>query len=152
MKHRFAFAGAVATKVPMGVGAPEQARVFGVTEGVTYQAAPKAIRDRFTLAVPADGSAARSGSKDRNASQHPPHKSNYAAGVPRDAHGRIARDPRARNEFKRTHPCPSTGKSSGSCPGYVIDHVQPLKRGGADTPANMQWQPEEAARLKDLTE
>jgi hypothetical protein len=48
MKHRFAFAVAVATLVPMGVCAQEQARVFGVTEGVTYQAAPKAIRDRFT--------------------------------------------------------------------------------------------------------
>jgi len=32
---------------------------------------------------------------------------------------------------------PATGKSSDSCPGYVIDHVQPLKRGGADPPANM---------------
>jgi len=104
------------------------------------------------LAAAADGSAAKSGSKNADASQHSPHKSTYAAGVPRDAHGRIARDPRARNEFKRTHPCPSTGKSSGSCPGYVIDHVQPLKRGGADTPANMQWQTEGAAKLKDRTE
>jgi hypothetical protein len=104
------------------------------------------------LATVAFGSAAKSGSKDNSASQHSPHKSNYAAGVPRDAHGRIARDPRARNEFKRTHPCPSTGKSYGACPGYVIDHMQPLKRGGADTPANMQWQTEGAARLKDRTE
>lgn len=91
-----------------------------------------------------------SGSHSPSAGGH--HNSHYAAGVPRDAHGRIARDPRARNEFKRTHPCPSTGKSSGSCPGYVIDHVQPLKRGGADTPANMQWQTEGAAKLKDRTE
>ena len=104
------------------------------------------------LAAVADGSVAKGGSKGADASQHSPHKSTYAAGVPRDAHGRIARDPRARNEFKRTHPCPSTGKSSGSCPGYVIDHVQPLKRGGADTPANMQWQTEGAAKLKDRTE
>ena len=80
------------------------------------------------------------------------HNSNYAAGVPRDSHGRIARDPRVRNEFKRTNPCPATGKNSGSCPGYVIDHVKPLKRGGADTPANMQWQTEGAAKLKDRTE
>ena len=104
------------------------------------------------LAAVADGSVAKNGSKDDNASQHSPHRSNYAVGVPRDAHGRIARDPRARNEFKRTHPCPSTGKSSGSCPGYVIDHLHPLKRGGADTPANMQWQTEGTARLKDRTE
>jgi hypothetical protein len=91
-----------------------------------------------------------SGSHSPSAGVH--HNSSYAAGVPRDAHGRIARDPRARNEFRRNHPCPSTGKASGSCPGYVIDHVQPLKRGGADTPANMQWQTEGAAKLKDRTE
>ena len=115
----------------------------------------KALRVLFVacvLAAAAEGSAAKNGNKYADASQNPPHRSNYAAGVPRDAHGRIARDPRARNEFKRTHPCPSTGKSSGSCPGYVIDHVQPLKRGGADAAANMQWQTEGAARLKDRTE
>jgi hypothetical protein len=72
--------------------------------------------------------------------------------VPRNAHGRIARDPRARNEFKRTHPCPATGQSGGSCPGYVIDHIQPLKHGGADTPANMQWQSKDAAKIKDRME
>lgn len=49
-------------------------------------------------------------------------------------------------------PCPSTGKSSGACPGYVIDHVQPLKRGGADAPSNMQWQTKEAAKEKDKWE
>ena len=80
-----------------------------------------------------------------------PH-ANYAAGVPRDAHGRIARDPRARNEFRRTHPCPGTGKTSGPCRGYVIDHVQPLKRGGPDTPGNMQWQTRTEARIKDRSE
>ena len=95
--------------------------------------------------------------KSKAASDHAPgtsghHNSNYAAGAPRDAHGRIARDPRARNAFKKAHPCPATGKSAGSCPGYVIDHVKPLKRGGADTPDNMQWQTEGAARLKDRGE
>ena len=84
--------------------------------------------------------------------QHGQHRSTYAQGVPRDAHGRIARDPRARNEFRRTHPCPSTGSTSGSCKGYVIDHMQPLKRGGADSPTNMQWQSEADARSKDRVE
>ena len=73
-------------------------------------------------------------------------------GVHRDSHGKIARDPRQTNAFKKQHPCPSTGKLSGSCPGYVIDHVIPLKRGGADSPSNMQWQTEGAAKLKDRTE
>jgi hypothetical protein len=104
------------------------------------------------LATAVNGAAATSGNGGKDASHPSHHNSNYAASVPRDAHGRIARDPRARNEFKRTNPCPSTGKSSGSCPGYVIDHVKPLKRGGADTPANMQWQTEGAAKSKDRTE
>lgn len=45
---------------------------------------------------------------------------------------------------------PRPGRASGACPGYVIDHVKPLKRGGADKPENMQWQTKEAAKLKCL--
>ena len=78
--------------------------------------------------------------------------SKAAPGVHRDSHGKIARDPRQTNAFKKQHPCPSTGKTSGSCPGYVIDHVVPLKRGGADSPNNMQWQTEGAAKQKDKWE
>ena len=78
--------------------------------------------------------------------------SREAPGVPRDTHGRIARSSRARSEFEKSHPCPSTGKTSGACPGYVIDHVKPLKRGGADSPRNMQWQTTQAARQKDRVE
>ena len=63
-----------------------------------------------------------------------------------------ARSPQAKREFKMANPCPSTGRSSGACPGYVIDHVTPLKRGGSDAPANMQWQTVEAAKLKDRWE
>jgi hypothetical protein len=37
----------------------------------------------------------------------------------------------------------------GACPGYVIDHVIALKRGGADAPSNMQWQTVRAAKAKD---
>lgn len=74
------------------------------------------------------------------------------APVKRDAHGRIARDHKATAAFKKTHPCPATGKSRGACPGYVIDHIKPLKRGGADTPANMQWQTTREAKAKDRWE
>jgi hypothetical protein len=81
-------------------------------------------------------------------SQH----SRAVPGVPRDSHGKIKRDLKARADFKHEHPCPSTGKKSGRCPGYTIDHVVPLKRGGADSPANMQWQTNEAARAKDKIE
>jgi hypothetical protein len=80
------------------------------------------------------------------------HRSTYAVGAERNGHGRIARSQEARHQFKKAHPCPSTGASSGACPGYVIDHVQPLKRGGADAPGNMQWQTKEEAKLKDRNE
>ncbi len=52
----------------------------------------------------------------------------------------------------RSHPCPATGKTSGPCPGYVVDHVAPLKRGGLDDPSNMQWQTIEQAKAKDRIE
>ena len=78
--------------------------------------------------------------------------STAATGVERDKRGRIARSQKAKGDFKRQHPCPSTGKSRGACPGYVIDHVTPLKRGGADRPSNMQWQSHQAAKEKDKTE
>ena len=36
--------------------------------------------------------------------------------------------------------------------GYVVHHVVPLKRGGADKPENMQWQKTDAAKAKDRIE
>jgi hypothetical protein len=51
------------------------------------------------------------------------YRKNYAApgyalhsSVQRDAHGRIKRSAAAKNAFKRQHPCPATGRSSGACP------------------------------------
>ena len=90
--------------------------------------------------------------------------SNYSAARPyrprlqsfgqmkRDKHGKIARSQAAKNNFKKAHPCPSTGRSTGACPGYVIDHVRPLKRGGPDVPSNMQWQTTEEGHAKDKWE
>ena len=77
------------------------------------------------------------------------HRQTYSSLAERDEHGRIARSQKAKDEFKHTHPCPATGKSYGACPGYVIDHVTPLKRGGADAPSNMQWQTRAEAKAKD---
>jgi hypothetical protein len=33
-----------------------------------------------------------------------------------------------------------------------VDHIKPLKRGGADAPDNMQWQATVAAKAKDNVE
>lgn len=94
-----------------------------------------------------------SGGEKSQASRSGKHGGQQAAvGVKRDHNGKIQRSARAKNEFKKSHPCPSTGKSSGACPGYVIDHVRPLKRGGPDSPSNMQWQSKAAAKEKDARE
>jgi hypothetical protein len=74
------------------------------------------------------------------------------AGCARDSHGKIKRSKTATHDFQKLNPCPSTGKRTGACPGYVIDHVVPLKRGGADSPSNMQWQTQAAAKAKDKVE
>lgn len=55
-------------------------------------------------------------------------------------------------EFQRLHPCPSTGKTRGACPGYVKDHVIPLCAGGHDAPSNMEWQTVEDGKAKDNLE
>jgi len=62
------------------------------------------------------------------------------------------RDSANRALFLKNNPCPSTGKNYGSCPGYVVDHYVPIKRGGGDHPYNMQWQTVEDAKLKDKWE
>lgn len=65
---------------------------------------------------------------------------------------RCYRSSSAKHEFQREHPCPSTGRATGSCPGYIIDHVDPLCHGGADSPRNMQWQDYDSAHAKDKWE
>lgn len=68
------------------------------------------------------------------------------------AEAKIPRSAAAKAEFKRVHPCPSTGLSRGACPGFVVDHVHPLCAGGADHPGNMQWQAVSDAKKKDRAE
>lgn len=57
-----------------------------------------------------------------------------------------------RAAFQRVNPCPATDRRTGACPGYVVDHIQPLCAGGVDHPSNMQWQTVADAKVKDREE
>ena len=57
-----------------------------------------------------------------------------------------------RRHFQTMHPCPSTGQKTGSCPGYIVDHVVALCAGGLDDTSNMQWQTVTDAAAKDKVE
>jgi hypothetical protein len=60
-----------------------------------------------------------------------------------------ARDPAAVRAFRKANPCPATGKTTGACPGWVVDHTIPLCLGGPDEPLNMQWHEYRAYLEKD---
>jgi hypothetical protein len=91
-------------------------------------------------------------SEPRDQARTQRHTARYCTTCERDARGRILRNPAARRAFVTTHPCPATGAPAGPCPGYVVDHIVPLKNGGADDPSNMQWQTTAEAKAKDRTE
>jgi hypothetical protein len=80
------------------------------------------------------------------------HSSIRCIGCPRDSHGHIRRSPQAKRSFRSSHPCPSTGRTRGACPGYEVDHRQPLFKGGTDSPSNMEWLTKEQHRAKTRRE
>lgn len=63
----------------------------------------------------------------------------FALLLPLASQARIERSAAEVLAFKRHNPCPATGLRRGSCPGWQVDHVQPLCSGGPDTVVNMQW-------------
>jgi len=67
---------------------------------------------------------------------------------------KIKRSQAVLHTFQRTHPCPSTGKISGKCPGYILDHGIPLCLIGktGDVVENINWQSVVEAKLKDRLE
>lgn len=71
---------------------------------------------------------------------------NNSYSVRRDSNGKIIRSESAKYEFKK-----QTGYPHGR-PGYVIDHIKPLKEGGCDCPENMQWQTTAEGKAKDKWE
>jgi hypothetical protein len=120
-------------------------------------------RKNGTYVAPSDrhpaGTVSNASYGTSNTSSYHPYRRGYMAegytahtSVQRDKHGRIKRSRAAKSAFEHQQPCPSTGRPSGRCPGYVVDHVRPLECGGADDPANMQWQTVAAGKAKDKTE
>ncbi len=61
------------------------------------------------------------------------------------------RNPAVVRAFRAENPCPSTGKTTGACPGWVIDHGLPICALGAvaDDVRNLHWQKVEDANWKD---
>ena len=90
------------------------------------------------------GKTSSSGLHKSNSKMHTPHKTTRKP--------KVKRSLKAKHDFKHLHPCPSTARSTGSCPGYIIDHIEPLCAGGADAPSNMQWQTIAASKAKDKLE
>ena len=66
---------------------------------------------------------------------------------PGDAAAKVQRSHAAKSAF-----CRATGFPDCHRPGYVVDHVIPLACGGADAPANMQWQTIADGTAKDRWE
>lgn len=79
-----------------------------------------------------------------------------------EAEGRMPfkRNAAAVRAFRKTNPCPATGKTTGACKGWVVDHVVALgcssiievDKRFLDVPRNMQWQATAAAKAKDRWE
>lgn len=63
-------------------------------------------------------------------------------GVPaRDAQGAIKRRADVIAAFRKAHPCPVTGLTTGACPGWQVDHVISLAACGCDVVSNLQYLP-----------
>jgi len=67
------------------------------------------------------------------------------------------RNPAVREAFVAANPCPDPAARAivellwlrpGACPGWEVDHAEPLCAGGADAIENLQWLTVEQHRLK----
>jgi hypothetical protein len=68
------------------------------------------------------------------------------------AHATTPRGNEAPRLFRKANACPSTGKFTGPCSDYVMDHMRPLACGGLDVPENLMWQTVEEGKAKDRWE
>jgi hypothetical protein len=65
---------------------------------------------------------------------------------PREVRKQEKRKKAAMKRFRQRHPCPSTRKTNGVCPGWQAVFKVPLEHGGAAMPSNMHWLSDEERR------
>ena len=70
----------------------------------------------------------------------------------RNADGTIKRSTTVINAYKRIWPCPSTHLTTGSCPGWALNHAVPLSCGGKDEVSNLLWMRDDAKKIQDSYE
>jgi hypothetical protein len=81
---------------------------------------PPPIMSRGPVADPVPGAQrGRKRTKPRSAAigSHTRATPSRCANCECDANGKIKRDPAARRDFQRQHPCPATGRTTGACRG-----------------------------------
>ena len=90
----------------------------------------------------------------RESSSHPmrPALALIALLLPLLASARIERSAAEVMAFKRSVPCPATGKPELRCAGHEVDHIEPLCAGGADRRENLQYLTIQEHRWKTRTD
>ena len=78
-----------------------------------------------------------------------PIETRYCGAPARNADGSIKRSTAVLNAFKRAHPCPATGLTTGACPGWAANHTIPLACGGCDSVSNLDWMPAQIKSCKE---
>ncbi len=74
-------------------------------------------------------------------------------GISSAAYAASERSSAVTREFQKLHPCPSTGRRSGPCPGMIKDHRVPICLGQEfDRVDNLTWQTYEDSLRKDRIE
>jgi outer membrane biosynthesis protein TonB len=132
-----------------------------ITTGPTPEEQAKAAKTQAAKAQPAKKAPAKKPPPKATKSKTPAAKAPATQPAPKPAMApepedgppaSPARPSSAKENFRKAYPCPSTGRSSGSCPGYDVEHMNPPACGGADSPGNMQWVPASATRKKGAPE